>query len=254
MKRILVLVALLCLTFIPAISTAAAVDVYVDSMGNQGNATGEVSDLPAWVVNPSIKSDEDLSLNFIGVEFKGDAWKLAAEYGKGDYDLKGSGQYVVWHHHRPRVHNFDYSQSCDYSLYDVKLGYKVLGNDKYRTDLTLSYTHIDDSDNPMTGKTHATSIGVDVSYNFTDKISAELDLAYAVDGASDDSMLPGTGIARKVEDVDMKSAKLRLNYMFTDHIGAYLGYRYRSLELEGGGARLWKSETSGAVIGMNYRF
>ncbi len=216
MKKLLVLLTLLGLILIPAISTAAAVNVYLDSMGGQGNYEGKV------LGNEMI--DEDLALTFVGVEVCTEKWKVGLEHGWGEY------------------------ADFDYRLNDLKLGYKIIETDNFKTDLTVSYVKIDDSDS-IAGKVNGWSIGADLIYNFGDQLNAELDLAYAVDGDSDDSFFTPV-----VDDVKVSSVKLKLNYLFTDNWGAYLGYRYRSVALKNDSLKLLEVTTSGAVLGINYRF
>ncbi len=216
MKKIWVLLTLLSLIFIPAISTLGAVNVYLDSMGGQGNYEGKV--LGAEMV------DADLALTFGGFEVCGEKWKVGLEHGWGDY------------------------ADFDYRLNDLKLGYKIIETADFKTDLTVSYVKIDDSDS-IAGKVNGLSIGADLIYNFGDKLHAELDLAYAIDGDSGDSFFTPV-----VDNVKISSVKFKLNYQFTDNWGAYLGYRYRSVVLKNDSLKLLETTTSGAVLGINYRF
>ncbi|HBF35981.1 MAG TPA: hypothetical protein DDW50_01515 [Firmicutes bacterium] len=157
----------------------------------------------------------DLSGLLLGFETSLDKFKLGAEYGlwsTDEYSSKENG-----------VKDPDDNYSEDLVVAEVKGGYRVVDQNRFKLDLTmgvldLSYKETvkeNGSSSKSKNNISGNMIGVDGTVNFSDKASLQGTVAYSLVGA----------YVMGLDDPSLTEIKLKYNYALTDNWGLGLGYR-----------------------------
>jgi long-subunit fatty acid transport protein len=153
--------------------------------------------------------DDDLDLGFIvGGEYNFlDKFKVGLEYLSGTEKDMGN-------------------DDLDYDSYEVKFGYRVLENDKFNMDVTLSY-YDENYDSDDNDEVDGVILGTDLSYLFNDKFSLSGSLGFSVDGtySSDNQTYDDN-------DADILIVKAQGNYNINERWSAFLGYHYVNSDVD----------------------
>lgn len=120
-------------------------------------------------------------------------------------------------------------------------GYRLVDNDSVKLDAMLKYYSTDQKDAGWKGT--AFGIGADALFPISDKMNIEGAFDFSLSGTYDDGTTK--------EDLSVTLLKLKFNYMFTENIGAGLGYFSKSLKAK---SQSDAFTVSGVLLGVTYKF
>jgi hypothetical protein len=128
----------------------------------------------------------------------------------------------------------------DISGYDLKFGYRIFQSTPYELDLNLSYTNYESD---LWGiKYDGFCLGTSFYYDIRSRINLESAVSYSLNGTT-------TGFKTDM-DADHLTAKLKLNYYFTDKFGLALAYRLYQYKVQD---NHYKMTAKCLTAGLNYR-
>jgi hypothetical protein len=214
MKKALIILTLVCSLTLSLTAGAMANSVYIDGMvGSKWEKTAN-------------DTDDDMSCYIIGGDYYIDKFKIGFEYMNGTEDKSGSN-----------------NSDLDFSSFYVKGGYNLLNTDKYSIDATLAYynRNYDDSDDT---EINGILIGADATYKFNDRSYLEGAFGYSVSGKLESDTVD--------DDATTLLLIAKYTYLFTDNVGASLGYRYYKTTVDTNGDPEYNHY--GPTVGVTYKF
>ncbi len=249
MKKLMIIILLSCLVFgLTAVAWAAesstATTVYLDAFTGKYNSNEDQD----YFSSPDtyIKREANLSGVILGLESQmNNQFQLALEYGQVNTNdlektIKGGSNTKIG--------------KCDYTLSEIKGGYRVIDLNSFKLDVIMSALNIDmkkptDGFGPVSNLS-GNMFGADLVCNFSDKVSIQGTIA---------SSLLGSYIynGNYTDDLTAKEYKLKFNYFITDNWALTLGYR--DYQFSGKFSdNVYKDKLdinlSGATIGVKYKF
>jgi len=245
MKKLMIAMLLGCLVFgsTAAVWAEPSTIIYLDGFTGNYNSTSHYKS----TTDSTNKWDVEHSGISLGLESQiNDQFKLALEYGQmktNDYEHTSNTSTIIK------------EGKCDYTLSEVKGGYRVVDHDSFKLDIIVSALNIDmkipDSSN---GKNvphiSGNMFGADLVWNFSDKASIQATIA---------SSLLGAYVYENdlTDDRYVNEYQLKFNYFITDHWGLNLGYRdYQFAGKYSNSSadydRKWN--LNGTTMGIQYKF
>jgi hypothetical protein len=219
MKQLIIAMLVGCLVFgsTAVASAGPSTIIYLDGFTGKYNSTKYTDRTPP---NADITSKWDVEHSgiILGLESQfNDKFKLTLEYGQMKSNDFG---------HTSTSNNTStiYKEGkCDYTLSEVKGGYRVVDCNSLKLDIIVSALNIDmkipdSTDGANVPHISGNMFGADLAWNFSDKASIQATIA---------SSLLGAYVYQNnlTDDRYVNEYQLKFNYFLTDHWGLNLGYR-----------------------------
>lgn len=162
---------------------------------------GLISGAPDPSVNSNTQVNNVLGGYVLGIEYPLNSFKIGAELGKGNVKDNSSGS------------------SADLSLTNLKAGYRLVTQDKFKLDGTLSLLNISTQLSGGGESFSGNMLGVDGVYNITPKAILEGSVGYSLLGAS-----MKNGIYA-LDHPSLWEYKIKLNLFIAKKVNATIGYQ-----------------------------
>lgn len=225
--------------------------LYLDAMIG-GDGTWLMKGTDAESGSTTTINDFDISSN---------PWAFGGDYAFGAFVI--SADYISGH---TKASEGDGNHDLyDYTLYDLGLGYRIVNKDSFKLDLKALYYHLSDTD--QTGTDSEDQTGAFFTYSMNGYM---LDLKASVDFSDQFSLTASYGASLsgdvsnhyiKVPNIKksgtLKTADIKLIYMFSSNFGASLGYRMLNFEpkYSAGGIRMeFPNKIDGFTVGVYFRY
>jgi hypothetical protein len=241
MKKLLTAVILAGLVLMFTLSATAEPKIYVDYLLSGSGENKLDMDLYSGgvlVSSDTQTSKSDLSGTIIGFEVPFGRFKIAGDYG---VNLEFQDK--------------DTKDKSDLSLTNIKAGYCLIDNDRFLLNGIVGSTIMnvkDDSGNET--EINGIQVGLDGVYYLSERASIE---------GSIDQSVSTTASVSGVDDSNIDSAgfteyKLKFNYLFTEKLGASLGYMAVNSSIKAGDSVNFNAKEtmnlSTITLGIYYRF